>query len=77
MTGDEFRTGREVLGLTQAMLAAIMGYGSASRISEIENRATVPAQTALLMRAYLTGYRPDDWPTQCQVHRATAPRTAS
>lgn len=77
MTGDEFRTGRESLGLTQAMLAAIMGYGSASRISEIESRATVPAPTARLMRAYLTGYRPYDWPTKCHVHRATAPRTAS
>jgi len=51
-------------GLTQSQAASMLGrtlrnvqqWEGAER--EIDNAA------ALLLRAYLNGYRPDDWPTQ-------------
>ncbi|MES2814482.1 MAG: helix-turn-helix transcriptional regulator [Pseudomonadota bacterium] len=61
MTPAEFREAREGLGLTGAELAAVMGYGDRSRIYTIEARS-VPPQAERLMRAYLAGYRPEDWP---------------
>lgn len=69
MTPAEFRAARESLGLTQAQLAQAMGYGSQTRISEIESRAEVPPQTALLMRAFVLFGLPDQWP------RFAKPRT--
>lgn len=66
MTNHEFRAIRQRLGLTQAQLAAVVGYDMALSISTLE-RATNPRQVpellARLMRAYDAGYRPDDWPT--------------
>lgn len=62
MTGAEFKAGREALGLTQAQLAKLVGYGSQSRIAECEKRDDVPACQARIMQAYIDGYRPPDWP---------------
>ena len=64
MTPAEFRNLRRKLGLTQAALGAVMGYGVAgqSRICDIEGGETVPAKAERLMLAYASGYRPDDWP---------------
>ena len=64
MTPAEFRELRHKLGLNQTQLAAVMGYGSAgqSRISELEGGETVPAKAERLMQAYVSGYRPSDWP---------------
>jgi len=62
MTSTEFRTARKQLGLTQAELAAVMGYHAQPAISDIENGGTVPAQAARLILAYMRGDRPDDWP---------------
>lgn len=62
MTGAEFRAARESLGLTQSQLAKLVGYGSQSRIAEVEARHEAPACPARLLRAYLDGYRPGDWP---------------
>ena len=62
MTPAEFKEARRNLGLSAAQLAAVMGYGAAPRIYEIEAREAVPAQAARLMQAYLDGYRPSDWP---------------
>ena len=63
MEPDEVRRARKALGLTQAQLAAVMGYGGRVRVAEIEGgrRALGPAAERLL-RAYLAGYRPPDWP---------------
>lgn len=56
-------TAREKLGLTQFQLAAVMGYGSAVRISEIERgKRSLGAAAERLLTAYLDGYRPSDWP---------------
>lgn len=54
---------RKALGLTQAQLALVMGYGDKVRVSELERgaRAASPA-AARLIQAYLDGYRPADWP---------------
>ena len=62
MTGAEFKRARQSLGLTQEQLARVMGYGSASRIAELEARDTIKGPPARLMQVYLRGTRPDDWP---------------
>jgi transcriptional regulator with XRE-family HTH domain len=63
MTAAEIRAAREALGLSQAALARVLGYGSAARVSELERgaRGASPA-VARLLAAYLDGYRPADWP---------------
>ena len=64
MTPAKFRELRRKLGLNQTQLAAVRGYGVAgqSRISEVEGGETVPAKAERLRLAYISGYRPDDWP---------------
>ena len=65
MDNDEFRAIRKRLGLTQALLANVLGYSQPMQVSEIErdkNPKPVPRAIALLMRAYDEGYRPKDWP---------------
>ena len=65
MTPAEFRAARHALGLTQDRLGWILGYGhgAQSRISDIERgRAPVTPCVERLLRAYLAGYRPSDWP---------------
>ena len=63
MTPAEFWSARKKLGMTQAALAAVMGYAGQTAISDIERaETTVPAQAARLMQAYLRGDRPADWP---------------
>lgn len=53
MTPTEFKAIRKAMGLTQAQLAARMAYGSATRISEIENgKVPMPRLVALLMQAW-------------------------
>ena len=62
MTPAQFQAHRKALGLTQAQLAQVMGYRGQAGISEIESRAEVPPQTALLMRAFVLFGLPDTWP---------------
>lgn len=62
MTPARFRSIRETLELTQAELAAVMGYSGQPSISEIERGLKVPGQAARLLEAYLGGWRPTDWP---------------
>jgi transcriptional regulator with XRE-family HTH domain len=63
MTPEEFRAAREAMGLTAQQAADVMGYGSRQRIYEIEaGRKGLSQASARLMRAYLDGYRPSDWP---------------
>ena len=63
MTPAEIRQARVKLCLTPAEIAPLLGYGAASRIYEIESGARNPSAAALrLLRAYLDGYRPSDWP---------------
>lgn len=65
MTPAEFRAARLSLGLTQAQLAAVMGYAAYNRVSprDIEGGRRRPSQAAIrLLRALLDGWRPSDWP---------------
>jgi transcriptional regulator with XRE-family HTH domain len=80
MTGDDVKTARLALGLTQAQLAAVMGYSGKSRIAELESGTRRPSAAAIrLLRAYGAGYRPPDWPLRKAepnagpVHVATMP----
>ena len=58
MTPAEFRQARQSLGLSQSEIAPMLGLGAPTRVSEIENAATVPTQAGLLMEALLSGWRP-------------------
>ncbi|GJM01949.1 MAG: hypothetical protein DHS20C08_04500 [Rhodomicrobium sp.] len=61
---NDFLLARNALGLTQKQLAAALGYSAQSRIAEIENGSRNAGPAVLkLLRAYLAGYRPDDWPS--------------
>lgn len=63
MTPAEIRTARQQLGLTQAGLARMLGYSSRTRVCDLEAGRKVPSESVLrLLRAFLDGYRPDDWP---------------
>ena len=63
MTTAEFKQARRNLGLNQSQLAALLGYGTYSRISELEGgRTKITDQCDRLMQAYIEGYRPRDWP---------------
>jgi DNA-binding transcriptional regulator YiaG len=60
---DKIRNARNALGLTQAELAPLLGYGDVARVSELERGARQPGGAVLrLLHAYLDGYRPPDWP---------------
>lgn len=68
MTPDELKTARARLGLTGAQLGHLLGYaptGARFRVSEME-RGVQPVTKTIgrLVRAYLEGYRPADWPTK-------------
>jgi len=64
MFPSTFRVLRKELGLTQAQLADVMGYAGQPRIAALEDEygPDIPAQTRRLMLAYVSGYRPHDWP---------------
>lgn len=63
MTPDEIRTALKALGLTQRQAAPMLGYGDQSRISDLVcGRENPSAAVVLLLRAYMDGYRPRDWP---------------
>jgi len=62
MTPAAFKAARLSLGLTAAQAAPLFGLGQPARIYNIEAASTVPGWHARLMRAYIAGYRPDDWP---------------
>lgn len=64
MTAAEFREARQSLGLDQSQAARVLGYGAPSRISDVERGVRGVSEAVVrLLRAYLDGYRPDDWPT--------------
>ena len=63
MTPAEVRAARAALDLTQKQLAPLLGLANKSRVHEYENGQRTPSAAAVrLLRAYLDGYRPEDWP---------------
>jgi transcriptional regulator with XRE-family HTH domain len=68
MTADEIHVARWRLGLTQAELAAVMGLRRPQTISDWECGVKTPTGVAIrLLRAYLDGYRPPDWPREVRI----------
>lgn len=62
MKPSEIKEARKQLGLTQTEAARLLGYGSRTRVSEIESGSSRPSASVIrLLRAYLDGYRPQDW----------------
>lgn len=64
MTPAEFKQARQSLGLNrQSDAAAMLGYSRTASISDIETGKAEPNGAAVrLLRAYIDGYRPADWP---------------
>ena len=68
MTPADFKEARHQLGLTMTDRAPLLGYYGKNgdrliRRMEGGTRTIRPAQIRL-MRAYLDGYRPADWPKE-------------
>lgn len=66
MTPADFKQARHTLGLTLSQTARLLGYDGNHAMQQVRKmesgeRAIRPAQERL-MRAYLDGYRPEDWP---------------
>jgi len=63
MTPDQVRDARKALGLTQTQLARVMKLRGNASVSDWETGVrNIGPCYVLLLRAYLDGYRPDDWP---------------
>ena len=71
MTPDQLHKARRKLRLTLEQMARVLGYEGTqakSQIQHMENgrREIRPAQRRLV-EAYLTGYRPKDWPCSTRM----------
>ena len=66
MTPDQLSKARRKLGLTLEAMARMLGYEGEQRrqmMYDLETgRRAIRKPQRLLVEAYLTGYRPNDWP---------------
>jgi len=66
MTPTQLARARERLGLTLEAMATVLGYQGKQRRQmqyDLETgRRTIREPQRRLVDAYLSGYRPDDWP---------------
>jgi len=66
MTPSQLAQARACLGLTLEAMATVLGYKGKQRRQmqhDLETgRRTIREPQRRLVEAYLTGYRPDDWP---------------
>ena len=72
MTPEQFKAARLQLQtkhgkpMTQDKLAAVLDYEGPHKRAEVSKMESgdksVSKKNARLMKAYLSGYRPDDWP---------------
>jgi len=66
MTPTELKEARLTLGLTLEQMATMLGYkgnGRRQQMWNLENgNRKLGDERAALVKAYLFGYRPDDWP---------------
>lgn len=68
MTPDQLARARKRLGLTLEQMATMLGYDGSQAKSQVHHletgrREIRPAQRRLI-EAYLSGYRPRDWPAE-------------
>jgi transcriptional regulator with XRE-family HTH domain len=69
LTPKQFKEARKRLGLSVSQMAAALGVGDVQiRRMQVdadkESHRPVMPTTEKLIRAYLDGYRPRDWPAQ-------------
>lgn len=74
MTPTELRDAREALQLTPAEMAVLTEVDVSSvykweRDSSAKSSRPAPARVARLIRAYLAGFRPGDWPGHLLVSK--------
>lgn len=66
MTPSELNKARRTLGLTLDQMADMLGYEGESGHSQVHHmetgRRTIRGAQRRLVEAYLSGYRPEDWP---------------
>lgn len=66
MTPEQFRKARHKLGLTLEQMGTMLGYEPDSAKSHVHHmeagKRGVHGYHERLVRAYLEGYRPKDWP---------------
>ena len=71
MTPEDMRNARMQLGLTLDQLAKMLGYQGVQRRQmqhDLETgRREIRAPQRRLIEAYLSGYRPADWPVRSQT----------
>ncbi|KAB0675605.1 hypothetical protein [Aureimonas leprariae] len=69
MSFAEFKRAQEAVGLTDAQLAQMLGFEDPQHLRRLKtspdkaHHKRVMPYTARLMRAYVDGYRPSDWPS--------------
>ncbi len=68
MTPREIAEARQTLGLTLEALASLLGYKGVFARQTMHNieigARNLPRAQEMLLRAYLAGYRPKDWPKE-------------
>lgn len=68
MTPEQMARARKRLGLSLEAMATMLGYQGVQRRQmqyDLETgRREIREPQRRLMQAYLSGYRPDDWPTE-------------
>lgn len=66
MTPAAFKEARHTLGLTLSQAARLLGYQGKHAMQQVRQMESgdraIRAPQVRLMRAYLDGYRPEDWP---------------
>lgn len=62
MTPDEFKAARKTLGLTAQQMGEMLGLSRSTVFRIAAGEWTCTPGTERLLRAYLDGYRPNDWP---------------
>ncbi|AIT13256.1 transcriptional regulator [Ruegeria phage DSS3-P1] len=76
MNHEELREARESLGLAPAEAARVLDLSNAKAIYRMETAPgnsmarEAPVRVVRLYRAYLAGYRPDDWPERLKEREA-------
>jgi hypothetical protein len=69
MTPEEFKQAQRALGLTDAQMSAMLGMENPDNLRRFKvmkpdanSARVVKPWHVRLLKAYLAGYRPDDWP---------------